>query len=102
MELELLRQCVDRALVLDHRVSKFCVQLGEWPGDMAKLLDVLSREDVRWGQQTSTDLQIFIFDSLHGFNLWLLHVINSRLLDVSHRRHSDKSELFKAKVKGSS
>ncbi|XP_024916468.1 uncharacterized protein LOC103387530 isoform X1 [Cynoglossus semilaevis] len=67
MELELLRQCVDRALVLDHRVSKFCVQLGEWPGDMAKLLDVLSREDVR-------------------------------LLDVSHRRHSDKSELFKAKV----
>uniref|UniRef100_A0A3Q1EU88 L-serine deaminase n=1 Tax=Acanthochromis polyacanthus TaxID=80966 RepID=A0A3Q1EU88_9TELE len=40
-------QCVDRALVLDDRVSKFTVQLGEWPGDMAKLLDVLSREDVR-------------------------------------------------------
>ncbi|XP_035520033.1 L-threonine ammonia-lyase [Morone saxatilis] len=47
MELELVRQCVDRALVLDDRVSKFSVQLGEWPGDMAKLLDVLSREDVR-------------------------------------------------------
>lgn len=47
MELELVRQCVDRALVLDDRVSKFAVQLGEWPGDMAKLLDVLSREDVR-------------------------------------------------------
>ncbi|XP_044070898.1 L-threonine ammonia-lyase isoform X1 [Siniperca chuatsi] len=47
MELELMRQCVDRALVLDDRVSKFSVQLGEWPGDMAKLLDVLSREDVR-------------------------------------------------------
>uniref|UniRef100_A0A3B4W9E6 L-serine deaminase n=1 Tax=Seriola lalandi dorsalis TaxID=1841481 RepID=A0A3B4W9E6_SERLL len=44
--LELVRQCVDRALVLDDRVSKFSVQLGEWPGDMAKLLDVLSREDV--------------------------------------------------------
>ncbi|XP_061602178.1 L-threonine ammonia-lyase [Cololabis saira] len=67
MEPELMRQCVDRALVLDERVSKFSVQLGEWPGDMAKLLDVLSREDVR-------------------------------LLDVCHRRHSDKSELFKAKV----
>ncbi|XP_040906201.1 L-threonine ammonia-lyase [Toxotes jaculatrix] len=67
MELELVRQCVDRALVLDDRVSKFSVQLGEWPGDMAKLLDVLSREDVR-------------------------------LLDVCHRRHGDKSDLFKAKV----
>nr|XP_033468650.1 L-threo-3-hydroxyaspartate ammonia-lyase [Epinephelus lanceolatus] len=67
MELELVRQCVDRALVLDDRVSKFAVQLGEWPGDMAKLLDVLSREDVR-------------------------------LLDVCHRRQSDKSDLFKAKV----
>ncbi|XP_030296860.1 uncharacterized protein LOC115596171 isoform X1 [Sparus aurata] len=67
MELELVRQCVERALVLDDRVSKFAVQLGEWPGDMAKLLDVLSREDVR-------------------------------LLDVCHRRQSDKSNLFSAKV----
>lgn len=67
MELEVVRQCVDRALVLDDRISKFSVQLGEWPGDMAKLLDVLTREDVR-------------------------------LLDVCHRRHSDKSDLFKAKV----
>lgn len=48
MELALVRQCVDRALVLDERVSKFSVQLGEWPGDMAKLLDFLSREDVRY------------------------------------------------------
>ncbi|TNN72389.1 L-threonine ammonia-lyase [Liparis tanakae] len=67
MELELVRQCVDRALVLDDRVSKFSVQLGECPGDMARLLDVLSREDVR-------------------------------LLDVCHRRQSEKSDLFKAKV----
>ncbi|XP_077352162.1 L-threonine ammonia-lyase isoform X2 [Festucalex cinctus] len=67
MELDLVRQCVDRALVLEDRVSKFSVQLGEWPGDMAKLLDVLSREDVR-------------------------------LLDVSHRRHSDRSDLFRSKV----
>lgn len=48
MELALVRQCVDRALVLDDRVSKFSVQLGDWPGDMAKLLDFLSREDVRY------------------------------------------------------
>ncbi|KAM9365823.1 L-threonine ammonia-lyase [Pholidichthys leucotaenia] len=67
MDLEVVRQCVDRALVLDDRISKFSVQLGEWPGDMAKLLDVLTREDVR-------------------------------LLDVCHRRHGDKSEIFKAKV----
>uniref|UniRef100_A0A667ZU59 L-serine deaminase n=1 Tax=Myripristis murdjan TaxID=586833 RepID=A0A667ZU59_9TELE len=67
MELELVRQCVERALVLDERVSKFSVQLGDGPGDMAKLLDFLSREDVR-------------------------------LLDVCHRRHNDKSELFKTKV----
>ncbi|KAK5853632.1 hypothetical protein PBY51_014770 [Eleginops maclovinus] len=47
MELELMRQCLDRALVLDDRVSKFSVQLGEYPGEMAKLLDLLSREEVR-------------------------------------------------------
>lgn len=47
MELELVRQCVDQALVLDERVTKFSVQLGGWPGDMAKLLDLLSREDVK-------------------------------------------------------
>ncbi|XP_034041421.1 L-threonine ammonia-lyase [Thalassophryne amazonica] len=67
MEPELVRHCMDQALVLDDRVSKFSVQLGECPGDMAKLLDILSREDVR-------------------------------LLDICHRRHSDKSELFTAKV----
>lgn len=67
MELDLLRQCMDRALVLDDRVSKFSVHIGEWPGDMAKLLDTLSREDVR-------------------------------LLDVCHRIHGDKSNLFKTKV----
>ncbi|XP_056147446.1 L-threonine ammonia-lyase [Lampris incognitus] len=67
MELEVVRQCVERALVLDDRVNKFSVELSDWPGDMAKLLDFLSREDVR-------------------------------LLDVCHRRHSDKSELFKTQV----
>uniref|UniRef100_A0A3B5RD66 L-serine deaminase n=1 Tax=Xiphophorus maculatus TaxID=8083 RepID=A0A3B5RD66_XIPMA len=53
------QQCVDRALVLDDRVSKFSVQLGEWPGDMAKLLDVLSREDVRLAIQTSSFIKVF-------------------------------------------
>ncbi|XP_072293594.1 L-threonine ammonia-lyase-like [Eucyclogobius newberryi] len=67
MDLDLVRQCMDRALVLDDRVSKFSVPVGEWPGDMAKLLDTLSREDVR-------------------------------LLDVCHRSHGDKSDLFKTKV----
>ncbi|XP_028845495.1 uncharacterized protein LOC114795922 isoform X2 [Denticeps clupeoides] len=47
MELDLVRQCVDRALVLDDRVSRFSVQIGHWPGEMAKLLDMLAREDVR-------------------------------------------------------
>ncbi|CAL8299420.1 unnamed protein product [Merluccius merluccius] len=67
MELDLVRQCVERALMLDERISKFTVELGNLPGDMAKLLDFLSREDVR-------------------------------LLDVCHRRHSDKTELFKTQV----
>lgn len=47
MDLDLVLQCVERALVLDERVSRFTVQLGNWPGDMAKLLDLLAREDVR-------------------------------------------------------
>uniref|UniRef100_A0A8C1L2S4 L-serine deaminase n=1 Tax=Cyprinus carpio TaxID=7962 RepID=A0A8C1L2S4_CYPCA len=67
MELDLVLQCVERALVLDDRVSRFTVQLTDRPGDMAKLLDLLAREDVR-------------------------------LLDVCHRRYSDKTELFKAQV----
>ncbi|KAL0178773.1 hypothetical protein M9458_027667, partial [Cirrhinus mrigala] len=46
MELDLVLQCVERALVLDDRVSRFTVQLADWPGDMAKLLDLLAREDV--------------------------------------------------------
>ncbi|CAB1312483.1 unnamed protein product [Coregonus sp. 'balchen'] len=67
MELDLIRQCVDRALFLDDRVNKFTVQLGDFPGDMAKLLDILAREDIK-------------------------------LLDVCHRRHDDRGDLFKAQV----
>nr|XP_055025678.1 uncharacterized protein LOC129415647 isoform X1 [Misgurnus anguillicaudatus] len=67
MDLDVMMKCVERALVLDDRVTRFTVQMSDWPGDMAKLLDVLAREDVR-------------------------------LLDVCHRRYSDKSDLFKAQV----
>lgn len=96
MELELVRQCLDRALVLDDRVSKFSVQLGEWPGDMAKLLDFLSREDVR---SAASALQTL------GATQWCLQFIGlcgfspARLLDVCHRTQSDRSDLFKAKVR---
>uniref|UniRef100_A0A3Q2WUV0 L-serine deaminase n=1 Tax=Haplochromis burtoni TaxID=8153 RepID=A0A3Q2WUV0_HAPBU len=55
--LEVVRQCMDRALVLDNRISKFSVQLGEWPGDMAKLLDVLTREDVECVVETRDKMQ---------------------------------------------
>ncbi|XP_041921978.1 serine racemase [Alosa sapidissima] len=47
MELDLVRHCVDRALFLDDRVSRFTVHIGEWPGELAKLLDMLAREDIR-------------------------------------------------------
>ncbi|KAG7333916.1 hypothetical protein KOW79_002323 [Hemibagrus wyckioides] len=67
MELELVRECVDRALVLDNRMSHFSIQLGDGPGDMAKLLTILAREDVR-------------------------------LLDICHRRYSDRVDLFKVQV----
>ncbi|XP_063047352.1 L-threonine ammonia-lyase [Engraulis encrasicolus] len=47
MELDLVRHCVDRALILDNRVSRFAVHVTDWPGEMAKLLDMLAREDIR-------------------------------------------------------
>ncbi|KAG2462646.1 SRR racemase, partial [Polypterus senegalus] len=47
MELPLIRHCVDRALAIDDRVGKFSVQLGEGPGDVGKLLDLLARQDAR-------------------------------------------------------
>ncbi|KAI5617380.1 hypothetical protein C0J50_22932, partial [Silurus asotus] len=67
MELDMVRDCIDRALVLDNRVSRFTAQLEDGPGDMAKLLNILAREDVR-------------------------------LLDICHRRYSDRVDLFKVQV----
>ncbi|XP_033881355.3 uncharacterized protein LOC117415310 isoform X1 [Acipenser ruthenus] len=74
MELPLLRQCVDRALALDGRVSKFAVQLGEWPGDTAKLLDLLAREGVRL-LDISHEKQ---FTSSSVFNVQVSCVVESR------------------------
>uniref|UniRef100_A0A8C1LRT2 L-serine deaminase n=1 Tax=Cyprinus carpio TaxID=7962 RepID=A0A8C1LRT2_CYPCA len=67
MELDLVLQCVERALVLDDRVSRFTVQLDDWPGDMAKLLDLLAREDCKYKLQvTSTSACECSMSSCHG------------------------------------
>lgn len=59
MELDMVRECVDRALVLDDRVSRISVQLGDGPGDMAKLLNILAREDVRSGTKKQALYLVF-------------------------------------------
>ncbi|XP_078055790.1 L-threonine ammonia-lyase [Mustelus asterias] len=47
MEIPLMRQCLDRALVLDKKLSKFSLQLADCAGDIAKLLEILAREEAR-------------------------------------------------------
>ncbi|KAM4636860.1 L-threonine ammonia-lyase-like isoform 2-T2 [Discoglossus pictus] len=47
LPLPLLRHCLDRALVLDHRVCRFSVVLTDFPGEITKLLETVSREEVR-------------------------------------------------------
>ncbi|OCT59716.1 L-threonine ammonia-lyase isoform X1 [Xenopus laevis] len=47
LPLPLFRHCIDKALVLDRRVCKFSVVLSDFPGEVTKLLEVLSREEVR-------------------------------------------------------
>ncbi|XP_074816033.1 L-threonine ammonia-lyase-like isoform X1 [Natator depressus] len=47
LELPLLRQCIDRALPLDNRVCKFSLLLSDCPGNISKLLEILTREEVR-------------------------------------------------------
>ncbi|KAM4702604.1 L-threonine ammonia-lyase-like isoform 2-T2 [Rhinophrynus dorsalis] len=47
LPLPLLRHCIDRALVLDHRVCKFSVVLPDFPGEATKLLETIGREEVR-------------------------------------------------------
>ncbi|XP_074856171.1 L-threonine ammonia-lyase-like isoform X2 [Carettochelys insculpta] len=47
LELPLMRQCIDRALTLDNRVCKFSLLLSDCPGDISKLLEILTREEVR-------------------------------------------------------
>ncbi|XP_076830362.1 L-threonine ammonia-lyase isoform X2 [Brachyhypopomus gauderio] len=63
MDFDLARQCVERALVVDDRISRFTVQMRDCPGDMAKLLDALSQADVRllgvWHRRYSDRADLF-------------------------------------------
>ncbi|KAG8135197.1 hypothetical protein E2320_008240 [Naja naja] len=47
MELSLMRQCMDQALILDNRVCKFTVMVTDCPGEISKLLETLAREEAR-------------------------------------------------------
>ncbi|XP_051897297.1 L-threonine ammonia-lyase [Pristis pectinata] len=47
LDVPLMRQCLDRALVLDNKLCKFSIQVCDCTGDLAKVLEVLSREEVR-------------------------------------------------------
>ncbi|XP_067155612.1 L-threonine ammonia-lyase-like [Apteryx mantelli] len=47
LELHLLQQCIARALTLDNRVCRFSLVLSDCPGDIAKLLEILAREEAR-------------------------------------------------------
>ncbi|XP_032868445.1 L-threonine dehydratase catabolic TdcB-like [Amblyraja radiata] len=47
VDVPLMRACLDRALVLDNRMCKFSIQMCDNTGDLAKLLEVLTREEVR-------------------------------------------------------
>uniref|UniRef100_UPI00398E6707 L-threonine ammonia-lyase-like n=1 Tax=Pristiophorus japonicus TaxID=55135 RepID=UPI00398E6707 len=47
LDVPLLCQCLDRALVLDNRLCKFSIQLSDCTGDVAKLLEILAREEAR-------------------------------------------------------
>ncbi|XP_067828775.1 L-threonine ammonia-lyase isoform X2 [Heptranchias perlo] len=47
LDIPLMRQCLDRALVLDNKLCKFSVQMSDCAGDVAKLLEILAREEAR-------------------------------------------------------
>ncbi|XP_062926787.1 L-threonine ammonia-lyase [Mobula hypostoma] len=47
LDVPLMRQCLDRALVLDNKLCKFSIQVCDCTGDLAKLLEVLARAEVR-------------------------------------------------------
>ncbi|XP_048472371.1 L-threonine ammonia-lyase isoform X2 [Rhincodon typus] len=46
IDVPLLHQCLDRALVVDNRLCKFSIQLTDCAGDLTKLLEILAREEV--------------------------------------------------------
>ncbi|XP_067876444.1 L-threonine ammonia-lyase [Heterodontus francisci] len=47
LDVALMRQCLDRALVLDNKLCKFSLQMADCAGDVAKLLEILAREEAR-------------------------------------------------------
>ncbi|XP_053307135.1 L-threonine ammonia-lyase-like isoform X2 [Spea bombifrons] len=47
LSLPLLRHCLDRALVLDHRVCKFSIVLPDFPWEITKLMEAIGREEAR-------------------------------------------------------
>ncbi|XP_007478532.2 L-threonine dehydratase catabolic TdcB-like isoform X2 [Monodelphis domestica] len=47
LSLNLLQQCIQRALTLDSRICKFSLWMGDGTGDISKLLEILDREAVR-------------------------------------------------------
>ncbi|KAG8434992.1 hypothetical protein GDO86_013085 [Hymenochirus boettgeri] len=78
LPLPLFRHCIDKALVLDHRVCKFSVVLSDFPGDITKLLEVLGHEEAR-----VLDLQKeHIFLSTDLFTLEVTCLVETR--DRSH------------------
>ncbi|XP_078284472.1 L-threonine ammonia-lyase [Rhinoraja longicauda] len=47
VDVPLMRECLDRALVLDNRMCKFSIQMSDSTRELAKLLELLTREAVR-------------------------------------------------------
>ncbi|XP_069467132.1 L-threonine ammonia-lyase-like isoform X2 [Ambystoma mexicanum] len=47
LELPLFQQCINRALTLDGRLCRFSLLLPDCPAEMSKLMELLSREEVR-------------------------------------------------------
>ncbi|TRZ01640.1 hypothetical protein DNTS_015967 [Danionella cerebrum] len=116
LDLDLLLECVDRALVLDQRVGRFSLQLGQWPGEMAKLMELLAREDVRDLSSHSViflavgnflpvdDLSVILPNNLFDFSVHsvctpsTVQFIWQGLLEVYHKQCGYSVDLFKSQV----
>ncbi|XP_063290214.1 L-threonine ammonia-lyase-like isoform X2 [Pelobates fuscus] len=78
LPLPLLRHCLDRALVLDHRVCKFSVVLTDFPGEISKLLETIGREEARVLDMQKEN----IFLNTHLFTLEVTCLVETR--DKTH------------------